>query len=122
MHQLIGYQLVSIDENKIVVKNKDQRYILEIVDDPGDCCGYNSIEASLFISEEELARNPVITNVMIESKGLDDWAEGKITFFGEDKKMATLSTLSSSGSGWAYGACVVVRCKMLDVDFEVSHW
>ena len=35
----------------------------------------------------------------------------KLTFFGEHKAIAEVNSLSSSGSGWCYGACVTLRCR-----------
>ena len=120
---LIGYQLVSIDNEKIVVRKDGTEYILHIKEDYGDCCGYNEITTKLLISETELNRNPIITNVEITKENDDyDGMSGKIAFFGEYKPMAVLDTYSSSRSGWCYGACVWVDCEALEINEEVSSW
>lgn len=120
---LIGYQLVSIDDEKIVVRKNGTEYILHIREDYGDCCGYNEITTKLLISETELHRNPIITNVEVtEDLGEYDGASGKIAFFGEYKPMAEVETYSSSGSGWQYGACVWIECEALEISETVSSW
>lgn len=119
---LIGYQLVSIDDSKIVVRKGDTEYTLNIEECPGDCCGYNDIVTKLLISDTELNRNPVITNVEITNEVDGHGESGRIAFFGEYKPMAVVDTYSSSGSGWAYGAFVWVYCDALKINEEVSSW
>ena len=119
---LIGYQLVSIDDEKIVVRKNETEYILRIREDYGDCCGYNEISTKLLISETELSRNPVITNVEVTDVDCDDGAGGKIAFFGEYKPMAEVDAYSSSGSGWCYGACVWIECDALEINETISSW
>ncbi len=121
--ELKGYQLVSIDEEKIVVKKGDNSYILHIVEDEGDCCGFNEIQTDLFICNEELKRNPIITDIemVAEDRG-GDGENCKVTFFGEYKPMAELNTYSSSGSGWCYGAAVTLICEALELDETLSSW
>ena len=118
---LIGYQLVSIDDTKIVVRKGNSTYELLIEDDNGDCCGYNDFNTKLLISETELERNPVITNVEVEEDE-DDGMSAKVTFFGEYKPVAELNSFSFSGSGWCYGACVSIVCKELDMDEIITQW
>lgn len=121
--ELIGYQLVSIDDEKIVVKKDGNTYTLHIVEDEGGCCGFNEIETSLFISNEELNRNPIITNISMEVSDDEDESEKcKVTFFGEAKELARVNTLSSSGSGWSYGATVSLVCDALELDETLSSW
>lgn len=120
---LIGYRLVSIDDNKIVVRKGITKYVLNIKEDSGDCCGYNEITTKLLISEKELKRNPIITNVEMTEENSDyDGMSGRIAFFGEYKPMAVVDAYSSSGSGWCYGACVWVQCDALEINEEVSSW
>ena len=120
---LIGFQLVSIDNDKIVVRKGNHEHTLYINEDYGDCCGYNEITTKLLISETELHRNPVITNVEItKESGEYDGASGKIAFFGEYKPMAEVESYSSSGSGWQYGACVWIECEALEINEEISSW
>lgn len=120
---LVGYQLVSIDDKRIVVKKNDRTYELDIVNEQMGCCGYNRINTRLLISDDELARNPVITNVESGTALVGGYAQScLVTFFGEAKPLAELSTYSSSGSGWCYGACVTVRCKRLRLEETLSQW
>lgn len=78
---LIGYQLVSIDDTKIVVRKDNTEYVLNIEEDYGDCCGYNEITTKLLISDTELNRNPIITNVKMTKEEDDyDGMSGKLTF------------------------------------------
>lgn len=121
LKDLIGYQLVSIDDTKIVVCKGNSTYELLIEDDYGDCCGYNDFSTKLLISETELERNPIITNVVIEEDD-DDGMSAKVTFFGECKPVAELSSFSFSGSGWCYGACVTIVCKELDMNEIITQW
>ena len=76
----------------------------------------------MLISETELHRNPVITNVEVIDRDDDYGAKGMIAFFGEYKPMAVVDTYSSSGSGWQYGACVWVECDALEINETVSSW
>lgn len=119
---LIGFQLVEINDNEIKLKKDDKTFTLSIDEDYGGCCGYNDIETNLFISKEELNRNPIITNIIID-KSESEWSETcKVIFFGEEKNIAELETNSGSGSGWHYGACAWVKCKELDLYEVLSQW
>jgi hypothetical protein len=123
---LVGYQLVSINDNAIVVRKGDSEYTIQINEDYGDCCGYNEINTKLLVSEDELVRNPIITNVEMEidsSDASDGWGNSaKITFFGEVKPIAEMDSFSSSGSGWGYGACVTIVCEALEMNEVVTSW
>ena len=120
---LIGYQLVSINDEEIIVRKDGKEFTLCIYEDYGDCCGYNDITTELFISNEELKRNPIITNVeMEEIEDEEDGSRGRLTFLGEYNPIASVNSYSSSGSGWSYGACVTVECKMLGIDDTLSSW
>lgn len=119
---LIGFQLVEINNSEIKLKKDDKTFTLSIVEDKGDCCGHNYIETNLFISEKELNRNPIITNIIVD-RHEGEWEETcKVVFFGEEKNIAELETDSYSGSGWRYGACAWVKCKELDLDEVLSQW
>lgn len=119
---LIGYQLVSINDGQIVVQKDNKKYYLNIDDYSGDCCGYNEITTNLLISETELNRNPVITNVEMTSDEEGEGMSARLTFFGEYKPMAIVDTYSSSGSGWGYGAYVSIVCDALGINEEMSYW
>lgn len=119
---LIGYQLVSINSEKIIVQKNNRRYVLSITEDEGYCCGYNDFDTTLLISETELANNPIITNVEIDQDEIDDGSKAKLTFFGEYKPIAVVDSYSSSGSGSCYGACVTIKCEMLGIADTLSSW
>ena len=124
--KLIGMQLVSWEDAKktLVVQKGEERFKLVFDDsDEGDCCGYNEFFVELIASDDELKRNPVITNVSAERSGVDeDFDSLKITFLGESKKIMSISSVSGSGSGWCYGAIVTVKCEALAIDETVTGW
>lgn len=123
LKDLIGCRLVFIDGEHIVIRKDNAQYILNIEEDCGDCCGYNEITTNLLISDTELNRNPIITNVEItEEESEYDGMYGKLTFFGEYKPMAIVNAYSASGSGWQYGACVSIRCDALKINEMLSSW
>lgn len=121
---LVGFQLVDINNSYIIVRKDNEQYALEIVEDYGGCCGYNEIETKLLITNDELERNPIITNITFDTSDKDEsYGDSvKITFFGEVKPIATLDSFSSSGSIWMYGACVSIRCKAIDMDEVITEW
>lgn len=118
---LIGYQLVDLNEDEIIVQKDRRRFSIKIEDDFGDCCGYNVIRTHLYISGD-VKRNPIITDISKEND--DNGASEKccITFFGEEETLAKLYTESSSGSGWCYGAAVTLKCKDLKINEVLSAW
>lgn len=122
--KIIGAQLVRLDEKGFEVKKDNSLYHFDFIEDEGDCCGYNDISTQLFISEEELARNPAIMKYeIVEDNG--DFEEGslfRLVFFGEVKKMAEVETYSFSGSGWNYGAAVSCLCRETNEEKILSCW
>lgn len=123
LNKLIGMQIVEIDETKIIVKNptNNELYTIAIEDDSGDCCGYNEIATNLFI-EKNSNRNPIITNVVITDEEGDESDEATVIFYGENRQIAEISALSSSGSGWGYGANVCLVCKKLDINLMLTSY
>lgn len=118
---LIGAQILKVNDNQIIVKLGNDVHVLEIISDGGDCCGYADFATNLLYSENDF-RNPVITNVVLEDKG-DNYSDSSIvTFFGESKPLASIESEAGSGSGWSYGACVSLRCKSLDIDENLASW
>lgn len=124
LRDLIGFRLISISNDAIIVEKQGKQCRLDIDDDYGDCCGWNEIEAKLLVSETDLMANPVITNVEVEGNLGENYAHSssKVTFFGVYKPMATLETSSGSCSGWQYGAAVTVMCKELSINETISSW
>ena len=115
--------MISFDNDgfSVILPSGEQRdFVFDEYE--GDCCGFNQLSTNLFISDEELRRNPVITN--IESIDTSEREEDsvKIAFFGEYKEIAEVNSLSSSGSGWCYGACVWVVCKQTNEKVTITSY
>ena len=123
-NKVVGAQLVELNNNGFTVKRGDEYFHFDFIEDEGDCCGYNDISTNLFISPSMLSRNPVITKIDIENDDDtgEDSATCRITFFGKVKKMAEVETLSSSGSGYSYGACVSCVCRETEEKEVLSFW
>lgn len=125
LSKLIGMQIVDIDETKIIVKGNNELYEIAIEDNCGDGCGYNEIVTNLFV-EKNSNRNPIITNVEIIDEELFDefneYDEVIVVFYGENKKIAEISALSSSRSGYGYGANVRLVCKKLDIELMLTKY
>lgn len=123
---LVGCQLVEVNNKGFTIRIGNRGGCCkhyEFIDDPGDCCGYNEIEGKLLV-ETDPKRMPVITKVeqVVEDDQYADRQLCKITFFGEDKKLAEINTESGSGSGWQYGACVTVKCVETGEEEVLSEW
>ena len=121
LNKLIGAQLVDINNEQITIRKKDKIFTLNIINEEGDCCGFNDI-ATKCLFEPNSDINPIIVNVTIDNKEVGDGETCVLTFFGEDKEIAKLETYSSSGSGWAYGANVRLHCSILEIDEILSCW
>lgn len=124
--KMVGAQLLTVTDEGISIKKDGKEFFLSLDDIDGDCCGYNEIESKLFY-EPNSKRNSIITKVSVAVDGNyddnnDDGQECVLTFFGEDKKLAEVNAISTSGSGWPYGACVILKCKALDIDEILSEW
>lgn len=124
LKDLIGFQLLAFTNENIIVRKGAKTYSINIDEDYGDCCGFNEISTKLLINENDLAKNPIITNVEYDKEDNENGEEStaRITFYGSDKTLATLDSRSSSGSGWCYGACVSVSCKALGLDEIITQW
>ena len=124
LNELFGAQLLEIDlandSFTLKLSNGDIRNY-EMVEDEGDCCGFNEF-GILLIDKEEFYRNPIITNITEERSDDRDSDVLKLTFFGEHKAIAEINSLSSSGSGWCYGACVTLRCRETGEEYELTSY
>ena len=121
LDKLVGAQVVRATESSIEVKLGDKIHVLEIVADEGDCCGFANFDTTVFYAEGD-ERNPIITNIEVESDR-DDYRETAIiTFYGENRKIASIEAEAGSESGYSYGACVTLRCKTLDIDETLVKW
>lgn len=118
---LIGYQLIDLNKNEIIVQKNERRFSIEIEDDFGSCCGYNVIKTHLYV-DNDIKRNPIITDITKREEDTGYSDRCCITFFGEEGSLANLYTTSSSGSGWCYGAAVTLKCKDLKINEVLSEW
>jgi hypothetical protein len=121
LENLIGAQILNVSNDSIEVKLGDEIYTLEIISDGGGCCGYADFTTNLLYSENDF-RNPIITNVTIDSDDNNYCDTSIVTFYGEVKPLATIESEAGSGSGWNYGAFVTLRCKELDIDEDLVSW
>lgn len=121
LEDLIGYKLCDIDDKYIIVTNGEHYYALELNQYEGDCCGYNELETKLLIDSKN---SPIITNIVREesTSDLEECDKCEITFYGLDKELAKINSISGSESGWCYGACVTVECKRLDMKDTITSW
>lgn len=121
LENLIGAQILTVSDDSIEVKLGDEIHTLEIISDGGGCCGYAEFTTNLLYSENDF-RNPIITNVTIDSGDSNYCDTSTVTFYGEAKPLATIESEAGSGSGWGYGAFVTLRCKSLDIDEDLASW
>ena len=122
LKDLVGFQLVDLTEEKILVRAPDGKtFTLFIEDDEGDCCGFNDITTTLEVKKNSKI-NPIITKVDICNEEEDEGECCYVTFYGDSKVLGSIDTYSSSGSGWNYGANVTVRCSPLSLIETLSSW
>ena len=122
INELIGWQIVSMDKQGFVITKDGEKRTFKFDEDEGDCCGFNNFDAKL-VYEEGSADNPVITAINFDEDESDyDENHVIITFFGGHKLLAKIDSLSSSGSGWCYGACVTCRCVETNEEETISCW
>ena len=121
LENLIGFQLVNLDDEQMIVQKDSKVYTLQFICEDGDCCGFSNVSNTLFIDTVNAKENPIITNIEYDSTN-DDSDIVKITLFGEIKKLAQIEAEAGSGSGWCYGATVTVECKPLEIDETLASW
>lgn len=124
LEELFGAQILEIDtiddEFSVKLRNGEIRHY-EIIEDEGDCCGFNDFDI-LLIDKEEFAKNPIITNIAEERSDNGNSDVLRLTFFGGHKAIAEINSLSSSGSGWCYGACVTLRCRETGEEYGLTSY
>ena len=122
LKDLVGFQLVDLTEEKILVRAPSGKiFTLFIEDDEGDCCGFNDITTTLEVKKNSKI-NPIITKIDICNEEEDEGERCYVTFYGDSKILGSIDTHSSSGSGWNYGANVTVRCSQLSLIEILSSW
>lgn len=119
--ELVGWQIVSMNDEGFVVSKEGKKRTFKFYEDGGDCCGYNVLEANLFY-EERSNSNPVITSVKFKDESGMEKDHIVITFFGGYKPLAIINSLSSSESGYEYGACVSCECVETGEVEIISCW
>lgn len=121
LKELIGAQIVSIDETRITVELLGKKYTLELDSDDGDCCGYADFTTTMLYSKNDI-NNPIITDIKFLNNDYPSFNTSIITFYGSNKELAHIESEAGSGSGWSYGACVSIRCKDLNIDESLADW
>ena len=122
LNGLVGASLVELNERRFIVNKDDMLICFTFEEDEGSCYGFNEITTNLFISKEELHRNPIITSIQTERDVGNDEDRLIITFFGEQKQLAEIESMSSSGSGWSYGATVTLHCLKTNEKEVLTSW
>jgi len=126
LDKLIGFQIVSLDPEKMVLQKGEQVVTIDLEIDDGDCCGYAHISTDMYV-EPNSSRNPIITNIEhYENSDDEAYSNGEnrltITFYGEQEQLAHIEAEAGSGSGWRYGACATVECSALDINLTLAMW
>lgn len=121
LEKLIGAQIVEVTENTLTVSLNGKEHELEISSDDGDCCGYADFKTLVF-DENDIKRNPIITNIEVTPKAHCSGDEAIITFYGESSEILSIEGEAGSGSGWEYGACVTITCKTLEIEENLVSW
>ena len=120
LRKLVGMTLLDLSTSGFTVEDKDgERFRFVFDEDEGGCCGFNEIKTTLSMSRKN---PPVITKVQYQDVSAGDEDAIRITFFGLDKEIAEISAMSSSGSGWAYGATVAVKCREINFTEVITQY
>ena len=120
LSSLVGMKLIDLNADGFTVEDKDGERLHFVFDeDEGDCCGFNEIQTTLSISKKN---PPVITKVQYQDVTEGDEDAIVITFFGLDREIAEIFSMSSSGSGWAYGATVAVKCREINFTEVITQY
>lgn len=123
LNEFIGAKLIHIDDDVIILSKDEKEYHFDIETEHGDCYGYSEVEITLFISEEEIKRNPIITSIDTDNDDSNQCEESiKITLFGENKLLAKIIACAGSGSGECCGACVYISCRETNIKEYIAEW
>ena len=122
LNGLVDASLVDLNERSFIVNKDDMLVCFTFEEDEGGCCGFNEITMNLFISKEELHRNPIITSVQTERDAGNNEERLIITLFGEQKQLVEIESVSSSRSGWNYGATVTLHCLKTNEKEVLTSW
>lgn len=125
---LIGCQIIDINEDSITVRkregiyesiSKEDIYNISFHKCDGDCCGYAEITKELFF-EPNNENNSVITNWTSSEEENSCSQVVTLTLFGLKKPLVKYEFECGSGSGWCYGATIQINCQ--DVNETLCSW
>lgn len=123
LDKLIGAQVLTLDEDKIVVKDKNgETFDISFEADDGECCGFTDITKELFF-EPNNKNNPIITGW--NWSGTEESYGGcrvGLTLFGLKKPLAKYEFECNSGSGYCYGATITAVCSLDGKETEICYW
>lgn len=120
LRKLVGMKLIDLNTNGFTVEDTDgERFHFVFEEDGGGCCGFNEIKTTFSISKKN---PPVITKVQYQDIFEVDGDAVIITFFGLNREIAKISAMSSSDSGWAYGATVSVKCREINFNEVITQY
>ena len=57
---LVGFQLVSLNDENMVVQKDEKTYVISFECSDGDCCGSAEIKHTLYFEPNDFFSNPVI--------------------------------------------------------------
>lgn len=117
LRKLVGMTLLDLNTHGFIVEDKDGERFHFVFEE--DCCGFNEIKTTLSMSRKN---PPVITKVQYQDVSAGDEDAIVITFFGLDREIAKIFSKSSSGSGWAYGASVAVKCRKINFTEVITQY
>ena len=88
--KLIGAQVLTLNEDKIVVKDKNgETFDISFEADDGECCGFTDITKELFF-EPNNKNNPIITGWNLSDEGGWDGCRVRLTLFGLKKAFSQI--------------------------------
>ena len=120
LRKLVGMTLIDLNTAGFTVEDTDgERFHFVFDEDEGGCCGFHRIKTTLSMSRKN---PPVITRVQYQDVTEGEEDAIRITFFGLDKEIAEIFSMSSSGSGWAYGATVAVKCREINFTEVITQY
>lgn len=121
--KLIGAQVLTLNEDKIVVKDKNgETFDISFEVDDCECCEFKDITKELFFEPND-KNNPIITNW--------EWEEQEsgsqtviLTLYGLQKLLAEYEFECGSSSGWCYGATITAMCCLENKiqETEICKW
>lgn len=126
LNSLIGLRLVSIDNDKIVLKDvrggRDYTATFRCDFDPWEVA---EVKATLLT--DDLNALPAITEIETNHtlcyNDDDEYGiETTITLFGMSKPLAEINAYAGSGSGYQYGATVTLTCSDLRIEEDIAAW